>query len=447
MPSPPWRHSPRRCWTRAPDPVGPLLRATRLTFASLSIPNYRRYASGQSISLVGTWMQTTAQSWLVLTLTHSAVMLGLVVATQTLPVLVLGAYGGVIADRVEKRRLMVILQTMMGIQALILGVLTLTGLIRIWEIFILAALLGLNNTFENPSRQAFMMELVGAKDLRNAVSLNSVLVNAARAVGPAVAGLLIASVGTGYCFIINAFSFAAVVASLLTMDRSKLKPSKPTRRARGQLREGFRYVAGVPELALPLLMMALVGTLAYEFQVVLPVVASHTFHGGAKAYGFMTAAMGVGAVGGGLVTAARGRTGLRTVSVAAAVFGVVLFLAAAAPSLTLEYLALAMVGWASISFIARGNSTLQLAAAPRMRGRVMALWAIAFQGTTPIGGPLIGWITGTAGPRVGLATGGISCLVAAGLGVMFIRHRRGVSPLPPEPDAVDALAAPDPVLG
>jgi MFS family permease len=374
--------------------------------------------------MIGTWMQTTAQSWLVLTITHSAVVLGLVVATQTLPVLVLGAYGGVIADRVDKRRLMVILQSMMGIQALVLGVLTLTGLIQIWEIFILAALLGMNNTFENPSRQAFMMEMVGSKDLRNAVSLNSVLVNVARAVGPAAAGLLIASVGIGWCFIINAGSFVAVVASLVTMDLSQLRPSLPTARARGQLRAGLRYVAGVPNLAIPLLMMAVVGTLAYEFQVVLPVVASHTFHGGARAYGFMTAAMGIGAIGGGLVTAARGRTGLRTVSIAAAVFAVVLLLAAAAPSLTLEYIALAMVGWASISFIARGNTTLQLSAEPQMRGRVMALWAIAFQGTTPIGGPLIGWITSAAGPRIGLATGSASCVVAAGLGFMAIRRGR-----------------------
>jgi len=399
--------------------------------------------------MIGTWMQTTAQSWLVLTITHSAVVLGLVVATQTLPVLVLGAYGGVVADRVDKRRLMVFLQSMMGIQALILGLLTLTHVIQIWEIFILAALLGLNNTFENPSRQAFMMEMVGGKDLRNAVSLNSVLVNVARAIGPAVAGLLIASVGIAWCFLINAGSFVAVVASLITMDLSQLRPSLPTGRGRGQLRAGLRYVAGVPELAIPLLMMAVVGTLAYEFQVVLPVMASHTFNGGAKAYGFMTAAMGIGAIGGGLVTAARGRTGLRPVTIAAAVFALVLLLAAAAPTVTLEYLALAAVGWASISFIARGNTTLQLRAEPRMRGRVMALWAIAFQGTTPIGGPLIGWVTSEAGPRAGLATGGVSCVVAAGLGFMairYLRQRADRNQVASEP-AAEGIDLPDESLG
>lgn len=402
-----------------------ILRTARVTFAALAVPNFRRYAAGQSISMIGTWMQTTAQSWLVLTLTHSAVVLGLVVALQTLPVLLLGAYGGVIADRVQKRRLMVVLQSLMGLQALILGILTLSHLIQIWEIAVLAVLLGLNNTFENPCRQAFMMEMVGAQDLRNAVSLNSVLVNVARAVGPAAAGLLIASVGTGICFILNSLSFGAVVGSLVTMDRCRLRPSPPTAWVRGQLREGLRYVAGIPELAVPLLMMALVGTLAYEFQVVLPVLASQTFHGGPRAYGFMTAAMGIGAVGGGLVTAARGRTGLRPVSIAAGAFAAVLLLAASAPTLTLEFLALAMVGWASISFIARGNSTLQLSADPRMRGRVMALWAIAFQGTTPIGGPLIGWVTGAAGPRIGLATGSASCLVAAGFGILAIRRLKG----------------------
>jgi MFS family permease len=383
--------------------------------------------------MVGTWMQTTAQAWLVLTLTHSAVALGLIVALQTLPVLLLGAYGGVIADRVDKRRLMVVLQSLMGLQALTLGILTLTHVVRIWEIAVLAVVLGLNNAFENPSRQAFVLEMVGAKDLRNAVSLNSVLTNVARAVGPAVAGLLIASVGIGICFVLNAVSFVAVVTSLLTMDRARLSPSKPAPRNRGQLREGLRYVAGIPDLAVPLLMMALVGTFAYEFQVVLPVLASHTFDGGARAYGFMTASIGIGAIGGGLVTAARGHTGLRPVTIAAGFFALLLLMAAATPTLALEYVALAMVGWASISFVARGNSTLQLNAAPNMRGRVMALWAIAFQGTTPIGGPLIGWITAEAGARVGLATGGLSCVAAAILGFLAMRRVRGRAAAPERP--------------
>jgi MFS family permease len=410
-------------------------REARTTFASLAVPNYRRYVGGQSISLIGTWMQTTAQAWLVLTLTHSSVDLGVIVALQALPVLLLGAYGGVIADRVDKRKLMIVLQSMMGLQALVLGVLATTHVVRVWEVSVLALILGLNNTFENPARQAFILEMVGPRDLRNAVSLNSVLANVARAVGPAVAGLLIAGVGDGICFLINAASFVAVVVSLATMDRSALQPSKSSGRARGQLRAGVRYVAHAPDLGVPLLMMVLIGTFAYEFQVVLPVLATQTFHGGATAYGFMLASMGVGAVAGGLMTAARGHTGLRPVTMAASAFAVVLFFAAGAPSLVLEYVALAAVGWASVSFIARGNSTLQLGSAPSMRGRVMALWAIAFQGTTPVGGPLIGLIVAGEGARAGLLTGAISCVMAAAVAAMFMRRLKRQPTVPEAPEA------------
>jgi MFS family permease len=394
----------------------------RETFASLSIPNYRRYFAGQAISLVGTWMQMIAQSWLVLTITGSSVDLGFIVALQALPVLLLGPYGGVIADRVDKRRLMIILQSLMGVQALILGLLTVFGAIHLWEIAVLATALGINTAFENPSRQAFITEMVGSKSLRNAVSLNSVLVNVARAVGPAVAGLLIATVGEGVCFLVNAGSFVAVVASLLTMDSSQLHPSEPTPRARGQLREGLSYVRHTPELALPLLMMGLVGMLTYEFQVSLPTMDHQALHLGSSGYGFMTAAMGVGAVIGGLYTAARGHTGLRPLVLASSGFGVFVLLAAVAPNLPFELAALAFVGASSVSFIAIGNATLQLSAAPQMRGRVMALWFVAFQGSTPIGGPLVGWIIAAAGARVGLGVGGITCLVVAALGVAALRH-------------------------
>jgi MFS family permease len=247
-----------------------VVRAGRLTFAALSVPNYRRYYGGQAISLIGTWMQMTAQSWLVLTLTHSAAALGGIVALQTLPVLLLAPYGGVIADRVDKRRLMVVLQSAMGVQALILGLLTVTHSVQVWQIGVLAALLGLNNAFENPARQSFMMEMVGPTYLRNAVTLNSVLVNVARSIGPAIAGLLIATVGEGVCFLVNAASFVAVVGSLITMDRAELDPVPPAPRAPGQLREGFRYIRSKRELGIPLLMMGAVGCLTYEFQVSLP---------------------------------------------------------------------------------------------------------------------------------------------------------------------------------
>jgi MFS family permease len=402
-----------------------LLGAGRITFAALAIPNFRRYFAGQSISLTGTWMQMAAQSWLVLTLTHSATTLGLIIALQTLPVLLLGPYGGVVADRVDKRRLMVILQIAMGLQALVLGLLTVGGVVRLWEIGVLAALLGLNNAFESPARQAFMLEMVGAESLRNAVSLNSVIVNVARTIGPAVAGVLIATVGEGICFLVNAASFAAVVASLMLLDRTALAPSPPSGREPGQLRAGLRYVRANPELAVPLLMMAIAGCLAYEFQVTLPVMARQGLHVGASGYGFMTAAMGLGAVLGGLLVAMKGRTGLPMLAAAASAFGVVLLLASAAPNLPVELVALALAGGASIAFMAGGNTTLQLASAPSMRGRVMSLWFVAFQGSTPIGGPLVGWVMAQAGARAGLGVGGVACLLVAALGVLALRRISG----------------------
>jgi len=400
-------------------------RHARVTFAALSVPNYRRYLSGQAISLTGTWMQRTAQAWLVLSLTHSSTALGAVVALQTIPVLLLAPYGGVLADRMDKRRTMIALQSAMGIQALVLGLLVISGATRVWEIGALALLLGVNTAFESPARQSFMLELVGSEHLRNAISLNSVLVNVARMIGPAVAGVLIASVGDGVCFLVNAGSFVAVVGSLATMDPSALRPTEPTPRARGQLREGLRYVRRTPELAVPLLMMGLVGCLTYEFQVSLPVMASRSLHAGASGFGFMSAAMGVGAVLGGLVTATRGRTGLKTLALAACAFGLAMALAALAPSLGLELVALALVGAASISFMASGNSTLQLTAEPAMRGRVMSLWFVAFQGSTPIGAPLVGWVMAVLGARAGLGLGAVTCLVVALGGLLVLRRPPG----------------------
>jgi MFS family permease len=250
------------------------------------------------------------------------------------------------------------------------------------------------------------------------------MVNVARAVGPAAAGLIIEAGGLGICFLLNAASFVAVVGSLVRMNVAALAPSPPQQRARGQLREGLRDVRGEVGLAVPLLMMAIVGCLAYEFQVTLPVVAARAFHGGSRTYGFMTAAMGVGAVVGGLYTAGRGRTGLLSLVRSSVVFAVVIAAAAVAPTLPLEIIALAAVGAASVSFLSKGNSTLQLAAAPHMRGRVMALWAVAFLGSTPIGGPVAGYVAQHAGARWGLALGAFACAAAAVIGMSVLRRVR-----------------------
>jgi MFS family permease len=303
-------------------------------------------------------------------------------------------------------------------------VLALTHVVSYLDVCVLAIILGLNNAFENPSRQSFVLEMVGPKDLRNAVSLNSTMNNVARAVGPAIAGVIIASFGEGWCFALNALSFIAVVVSLMVMDRSTLSPSVPTVRAKGQLLDGFRYVAATPKLLYPLIMMGLVGMLAYEFQVTLPIVAGHIFHGSAEVYGILTGSMGAGAIIGGLWTAAKGKTGTRAMVSAAILFGVFITFAALSPKLWVEILALALVGFGSVQFLAMTNSTLQLETDPQMRGRVMALWAVAFMGSTPIGGPLIGWITSQAGARVGLGVGAASCFIAAGIGWFTVRHFR-----------------------
>jgi MFS family permease len=380
--------------------------------------NFRLFWCGQLISLIGTWMQTVAQSWLVLELTRSGTALGLVTATQFLPVLVLANYGGLVADRLGKRRILLVTQSMLMCLALVLGLLTITHVVRLWMVFVLAAGLGLANAFDNPARQSFAIEMVGRELVRNAVSLNAVTVNAARAVGPAVAGLLIASAGVGICFLVNAASFVAVLVSLAHLNVDALHPSPLTARARGQVREGLRYVAGQPEILVTLLMMALVGTLAYEFQVVLPLVASDTLHGDASTYGFLTSAMGVGAIAGGLVVAGRSSTGLRLVAGAALGFGIAIALAAVAPTLPLELAALVLVGAGSAAFISLGNATLQLASDPRFRGRVMALWAIAFLGSTPVGGPVVGAVGEHLGARMALALGSAACLVAAAGGAL-----------------------------
>jgi len=404
---------------------GPVGRAERQerqgkVFAALAVPNFRLYLAGQAVSLTGTWMQVVAQAWLVLQLTGSGALLGLVAAAQFLPVLVLGAYGGLIADRAGKRRLLLGTQSALGLLALVLGLLTVTHVVRLWMVFILAVALGIVNSVDQPARQTFVPEMVGRDQVQNAVSLNSVLTNAARAVGPAVAGALIATVGVGVCFLANAASFAAVLAALARIRATELHPVPPAGREPGQLRQGLRYVRSTPGLLAPLLMMALVGTLAYEFQVVLPLLAMATFHGGAGTYGFFTAAMGIGAVAGGLVVAGLARTGLLPFTLAAAGFGVAILAAALVASLPGELAALVVVGFFSTAFMATGNTTLQLTADPQFRGRVMALWSVTFTGSTPVGGPLIGVVADDLGPRYGLGLGAVACVAAALLGTLAL---------------------------
>ena len=387
--------------------------ALHRSFSSLEVPNYRRYFAGQVISLSGNWMQTVAALWLILNLTNSGLAVGLTTALQFLPMLLFGAYGGLLADRLPKRRLLMLTQSLMMIPALGLFAVTATHVVTPWMVYLAVFLLGSVNSVDNPTRQSFVIEMVGPDRLVNAVSLNSVIVQAARIVGPAFAGLLIAGFGVVPCFAINALTFLAMIAALWSMDPKRLGAPPVANREKGAIRAGLRYVRRTPELAVPLALMALVGTLGFNFQVVLPLLAKFSFGGGAGTYAVLVSAMGVGSIAGALVNGHQGRTGPRLMAAGALAFGVSALLAAAAPDLALEIVMLALLGAASVTFAATINSTLQLAVVPEMRGRVMALYSVVFLGSTPIGGPLTGWISEAYDPRVALILAGVSGLSAA----------------------------------
>ncbi len=398
------------------------------TFASLSVPNYRRYFSGQVVSITGNWMQMVAEMWLMVQLTGNGLSVGLVAAFQFLPIMLFGAWGGLLADRMSKRRLLTITQTLMALPALALWGLTTSGHVEVWMVYGLVLARGAVTAVDNPARQSFVIEMVGDDRLVNAVALNSVVVHTARILGPAGAGLVIALLGVGPCFLINALSFAAMFVALRRMDPAQLHTPDVAVRARGQLRSAFRYVASTPGLRIPLAMMAVVGTLSFNFQVLLPLLASFTWHGTAALYTALAMAMGIGSVAGALAAGARGRVGPRLLVGAAAGFGAALLLVAAAPTIPLQLLALVPLGAVSVTFAAGVNSVMQLAVEPGMRGRVMALYSVVFLGSTPIGAPLVGWIAQVAGPRAGLVLGGVAALAtAAGAQVAYNRVR-------PEPE-------------
>jgi MFS family permease len=398
-----------------------LRRYSRETFSSLYVRNYRLYYIGQIISTSGTFMQSVAQAWLVLQLTNSGTALGVATALQYVPILFLGPYGGVIADRFSKRKILYLTQSISGVLALILGILVITDLVKVWMVYILAFGLGMVNAFDNPTRQTFYIELVGPDNLRNAVTLYSTLVNLARIIGPALAAVLIAVFGLAPCFILNGVSYLAVVIMLAMMRANELLTTPPVPVSKGQLREGFNYVISTPVLGSMLLVMAIIGTLTYEFQVSLPLIAQFTFKGNASSYALLTASMGFGAAFGGILFA--GRKGIQPYKVVTAslLFGLAVLAAAFMPSLLLTGLAMVFVGLCSINFSSLGNSVLQLESSPQMRGRVMSFWSVAFLGSTTIGGPIVGWFAEVAGARWGLALGGLAALIAAALGAIILR--------------------------
>jgi MFS family permease len=390
-------------------------------FSSLRIRNYRLYFIGQGVSISGTWMQSVAQGLLVLQLTGSGTQLGLLTALQSLPVLAFGAAGGVIADRYPKRAIIYVTQVLSCLIGLSLGILVISGDVRMWMVNALAVALGFVSVVDNPTRQSLLLELVGPEQIRNAVSLNSTEINLARVIGPSMAGILAATVGLGWCFIANGLSYIAVIAVMLLMDDREMYLGAAVARGRGQLRAGLEYAWANKPVRMTLVMMGIIGTFTYEFSVTLPVFATFTFNGDAGTYAAMTAAMGIGAVFGGLYSAGRTSQTSRSIVVAAALFGVSVLLTALSPTLHVAIALLLVVGFFSISFTTAGNATLQLSTDASMRGRVMALWTVAFLGTTPIGGPIVGAIGDHAGARWALMAGGVAALAAAAYGAAVTR--------------------------
>ncbi|TSC86118.1 MAG: major facilitator transporter [Parcubacteria group bacterium Gr01-1014_8] len=381
-------------------------------FASLAIRNYRLYFIGQAVSLSGTWMQLIALGWLALQVTGSGSKLGLIVATQFFPLLVFGVWGGVVADRFDKRKILLLTQAALGILALCMSVLVYAGTMRTWMLFVFAFVWGLIRIFDNPTRQTFVSEMVDAKHLNNAVSLNSTVNNLARAVGPSIGGILIATAGIAFCFLFNAFTYVAVIWMLFLMKEKELHRSPPIGTRSGQLRAGFRYVQSMPRIRGILIMIAVIGTFAYEFQISLPIFAEQTFLSDVSAYAALMSAFGIGSVIGGLYAASRHTVAPHLFVIFGLLFGISIIGTALAPTLVSAIGGMILVGLFSINMSSSANTMVQLESVPEMRGRVMALWTMAITGSTLLGGPLVGWIGEYVGARWGLAIGGIATIVA-----------------------------------
>jgi len=405
------------------------------TFRSLRIRNYRLFAAGQLVSLTGSWMQRVGQDWLVLRLSHnSGSAIGITTGLQFLPLLLFGLQGGVIADRFSKRKLILGTQVSMGMLALGLGLLDLLGAATLYEVYLFAFLLGVATAVDNPTRQAFVSELVGGDELSNAVGLNSATFNAARIVGPAAAGLLIDGIGTAWVFLGNAASFIAVIAGLLMMRPSELFPAPRLSRQRGSVREGLSYVRQRKELLLPIVLVGIVGTFGFNFQITIALVDKVVFHRGAGAFGLLSSVLAAGSLIGALFGARREHPTTRLVIISALAFGLLEVCVGLMPSFVLLAIALVPAGFAAITFSTAANSSVQLASAPEMRGRVMGVYMLVFAGGTPLGAPLVGWLSQELGARWGLLAGGIvSAIAAAVVLVLSVRHaaaRREAVPAP-----------------
>ncbi len=399
------------------------------TFASLRIRNFRLFFAGQMVSQTGTWLSMVAQTLLVLRLTDSGVALGLLAAAQFGPVLLLGAWAGVVADRSDKRRLLLIVQSLAMLQSFTMGALAFMGSPPVAAIYAVALAGGVLTAFDNPTRRSFVAEMVPQDRINNAVSLNSALMTGSRVLGPALAGLLVTTVGFGWTFVVDGVSYVAVLVGLLLMRRSELRPSPALERARGQVREGLRYARSVPQLWMPLVMMAVIGTLAFNFQVVVPLFVIKDLGGTDRTFTLLFSVLSLGAFVGALLVARRTGSSVRRVGLTAVAFGVSMAMLAVAPSQGLAFLIGPLVGVTSIAFMTSSTSLVQTESAPEMRGRVLALQAMVFLGSTPIGGPIVGWIAEHLGARYALGLGAVACLAAGTWGVLMAR-RHHVDELP-----------------
>ena len=395
------------------------------TFRSLRIRNFRLFFIGQVISQAGSWMTMVAQTLLVLDMTGSGVLLGLLAAAQFGPVLLLGAWAGAVADRSDKHRLLSFTQSAAMVQSLALGAVVLAGLETVPIIFALAGVQGIITAFDNPARRSFVVEMVPRENLANAVSLNSTLMTTARMIGPALAGVLIVTVGYAWCFLIDGASYLVVLGALRRMRPAEFFSEAPTPRSRGQVREGLRYVASHSEQLVPLVMMAIVGSFAFNFTVTTPLLVTGPLGGSNQAYTFLVSTMSLGSVTGAIATARRRTIPFTHLIWSAAAFGVAMLALALAPALWLAYPIVFVVGLGSIAFMTTSTAMMQLQAEPRYRGRVLALQAMVFLGTTPIGSPLVGWMSDRFGPRTAIAFGAVACFVAAWFGA---RRLRGLTP-------------------
>jgi len=393
------------------------------TFRSLHIRNFRLFFYGQFLSQTGTWMTMVAQTLLMLDLNGSGVLLGLLAACQFGPILLLGAWSGTLADRYDKRRLLLITQAGALLQSLVLGILVLTGRASVGLLLVMGTVQGILTAFDNPSRRAFVVEMVPPSHFANAVSLNSTLMTGSRVLGPALAGVLVLSVGYAWIFLIDAISYVAVLAALLAMRIGELNPSPPAPRSRGQIRQGFHYVFSNHDLFVPLVMMAIIGTLAFNFSVTTPLLVTGPLGGSRQAYTWVFSIMALASVVGALATARRQTVPTRHVIGSVVLFGIGMTGMAVAPSLWLVYPAAFAVGVGSIGFMTSSTAMVQVLADPAYRGRVLSLQAMVFLGTTPIGGPFIGWVSDALGPRVGITVGAVACFVAAGWGQMIWKQR------------------------